>query len=160
MITCRFEDGVDTYLRHMTADVIALRDGELLLVRRAVHLIEGGKLAIPGGYMDRDETIVDTATREFREETGYAASNVRLFNLESRPHREPSGRQNVTAMFIADVDEQVGEPDAESTELCWISLAEAAGAGLAFDHGVQIELALEWLAGDQRSALVDGRKLG
>jgi ADP-ribose pyrophosphatase YjhB (NUDIX family) len=124
LITCRFEDGGEAQLRHTCADVVAIRDDKVLLVRRADHLVEGGKWATPGGYMDRDETIEQCAARELTEETGHVGSNFRLLYIDSRPERPSGGRQNVTIVFVADVGPQIGTPDHESTDMQWFTFGE------------------------------------
>jgi 8-oxo-dGTP pyrophosphatase MutT (NUDIX family) len=50
-----------------SANVIAVNgQGEILLIRRT----DNGNWAVPGGGMDLGESIIDTAVRETREETG------------------------------------------------------------------------------------------
>ena len=63
MITCAFEDGHPARLRHVVVHAVVEREGALLLVRRAAHLLEGGKWGLPGGFVDRDETVAQGALR-------------------------------------------------------------------------------------------------
>ena len=70
MINCRFENGRPASLRHVVVHAVVERDGALLLVKRAAHLSEGGKWGLPGGFLDRDERLVDGVLRELRGETG------------------------------------------------------------------------------------------
>jgi 8-oxo-dGTP diphosphatase len=116
-----------------------VRDDKVLFVRRAERLVEGGKWAVPGGYMDRDETVLQCARRELMEETGYEGSNFRLLYVDSRPERPSGGRQNVTVVFIADVpSERVGTPDHESTDVQWFPFDEVVAMAkrgeIAFWH--------------------------
>lgn len=58
MISCTFENGNKALrgLRHVTVGAIAINENnQVLLVKRAVHLPNGGKLSIPGGLLDRDK---------------------------------------------------------------------------------------------------------
>ena len=57
MINCVFENGSPASLRHVVVHAIVEKDGALLLGRRAPHLLEGGKLGLPGGFLDRDESL-------------------------------------------------------------------------------------------------------
>jgi 8-oxo-dGTP pyrophosphatase MutT (NUDIX family) len=70
-ITCRFNDSVEALLRHVTVATLVLRDDKVLLTKRSPNLDEGGKWCLPGGYMDRDESLDEAAGREVYEETGW-----------------------------------------------------------------------------------------
>lgn len=54
----------------VTVDSIVLKSGHVLLVRR--KSAPGKNLfAFPGGYLQQNESLVDCAIRELREETEY-----------------------------------------------------------------------------------------
>jgi oxygen-independent coproporphyrinogen III oxidase len=145
MITCTFEDGGVGKLRHVTVDVILVNKekNKILLVRRAKWLSEGGKLSLPGGYMSRDETIVETALRECKEESGYSANIVSLFRINDAPKRLHEDRQNVSFTFIAIADEKLQEHDNEVNEVQWIDFSTIPpGSDFAFDHFETIQLFL------------------
>ncbi len=51
-----------------TVDAVVIQSGHVLLVRRGAR--PGlGQLALPGGFIDQDETALDACLRELREET-------------------------------------------------------------------------------------------
>ncbi|MEM8793972.1 MAG: NUDIX domain-containing protein [Pseudomonadota bacterium] len=52
----------------VTADAVVIQSGHILLVERG-NLPGKGLLALPGGFLDPDETIRDAAVRELKEET-------------------------------------------------------------------------------------------
>lgn len=53
----------------VTVDSVIIKSGHILVVRR--RGIPGkGKIALPGGYLQQNELIVDGALRELKEETG------------------------------------------------------------------------------------------
>ncbi len=58
----------------------------LLAVRRGIPPAQH-RLALPGGYIDRDETWQEAVVRELSEETGLTAdaAGVRLFDVLSAP---------------------------------------------------------------------------
>src|SRR3569832_1131425 len=104
MIKCTFENSTTASLRHITTGVIIVNDqNEVLLVKRAEHLTRGGKYTIPGGFLDRDETVEEGALRELKEETGYNGEIVKLFHVNSNPNRPQEDRQNVDIIFTAKV---------------------------------------------------------
>jgi ADP-ribose pyrophosphatase YjhB (NUDIX family) len=156
MIQCRFESGDETSLRHMTVAVIAVRDNQILLVKRASHLLEGGKWTIPGGYLDRDETMAQGALRELREETGYAGTIDQLFLIVDRPDRPCEDRQNLSATFLATVGDIVGQPDHESTDVQWISLDNHEIVDhLAFDYSTVVHRYIQMVKTGENPAVVD-----
>ena len=66
MITCTFENGRRASLRHVVVHAVVEKDGALLLVRRAPHLLEGDKWGLPGGFLDRDESLSEGILRELK----------------------------------------------------------------------------------------------
>lgn len=135
MITCKFEDGGTGTLRHVVVDALVIKEGKILLVRRASHLLEGGKLCLPGGYLDRNETTIEGVMREVKEETGYEGVSAILFQLNDNPDRKNDDRKNVSFIYIIEVNEQSHQYDNEVTELKWFSLHELPEEKeVAFDH--------------------------
>lgn len=138
VITCAFEDGKRALLRHVVVHAIVERDGALLLVKRAPELIEGGKWGLPGGFLDRDENLVQGVLRELREETGWTGQVRGLLRVISRPDRPAEDRQNVAFDFVVAPLERVGEPDHEQTAVEWVPLDRLPA--LAFDQGESVAL--------------------
>jgi ADP-ribose pyrophosphatase YjhB (NUDIX family) len=156
MITCTFEDGHAARLRHVVVHAIVERDGALLLVQRAAHLAEGGKWGLPGGFLDRDERLVDGVLRELREETGWTGEVRRLFRINSRPDRPREDRQNVAVEFVIAPLERVGTPDSESTAVEWIPIERLPALdSLAFDAGETIRLYLAARGRPERTPILD-----
>jgi ADP-ribose pyrophosphatase YjhB (NUDIX family) len=144
VITCAFEDGHRALLRHVVVHAVVERNGALLLVKRAQRLLEGGKWGLPGGFLDRDETLADGVLRELREETGWEGRVAALLRVNSRPDRPREDRQNVAFDFVIAPVRQSGAPDDESTDVQWIPLgALPALETLAFDHGDTVRAYLD-----------------
>ena len=133
-MTCVFEDGGRARLRHAAVHAIVEKDDGLLLVKRAPHLSEGGKWGLPGGFLDRDETLAEGALRELREETGWEGRVVSLLRINSRPDRPREDRQNIAFDFVIEPLEKRGEPDTESSDVQWIPIDRVLSLDLAFDH--------------------------
>ena len=156
MIECSFENGHQARLRHVTADAVLLRGDNILLVRRADHLVEGGKLALPGGYLDRDETIQEGIRREILEETGFDCSSLEFISVFSSPNRPGDNRQNVTFIFSAQIGNQLGVPDEEVSSLHWFPLDDLPPPeSVAFDHMAGIEAFLKRKSGEQLAPSVE-----
>ena len=136
MINCRFENGRAAALRHVVVHAVVERDGALLLVKRAEHLSEGGKWGLPGGFLDRDERLVDGVLRELREETGWTGEVRALLRVNSRPDRPHEDRQNVAFDFVITPLARTGTPDDESSAVEWLPIDRLPPLdALAFDHG-------------------------
>lgn len=141
MITCNFEDGNKAKLRHVVVDVLVFKNNQILLEKRNIKLIEGGKWALVGGYMERDETIIDAVRRETLEETGYEIKNIKLLTIIDNPYRPGEDRQNISFVFICDASKKVGNSDWEVDDLKWFDLSNLPSKELiAFDHYQNIQL--------------------
>lgn len=141
MIICTFEKGYEAKLRHLVVHALVEKDNGILLVKRTGDLLESGKWGLPGGYLDRDETAAQGALRELYEETGWKGEIVTLFRINTIPNRPHEDRQNVSFDFIIRPLQKVGNPDAESSKVEFISFEKLyAKDQLAFDHGDTIEL--------------------
>lgn len=92
---------------------------QILLAKRAVGQLEGGKWCLPGGYMERDETTVQTSKREVYEETGYEIIDVIFLKFNDNPDRPGEDRQNVNFLYLGIASKQTGTPDDESSEVRW-----------------------------------------
>jgi 8-oxo-dGTP diphosphatase len=60
--------------------VVCVRDGEVLLIRRA-NPPRQGEWSIPGGRIEPGEAVLDAARRELREETGVEGEVVGLIDV-------------------------------------------------------------------------------
>ena len=117
---------------------------KVLLVKRGGEPYKG-KWALPGGFLQNDETAMEGALRELREETGLAASAVVELGVFSDPNRDPRERV-ITIAFYALVkpSEVVGGDDAD--EAAWFPIDELPQ--LAFDHADIINAAMERIRRD------------
>jgi 8-oxo-dGTP diphosphatase len=146
MITCEFENGNKASLRHVTVGCLAMKDGKILLARRAEGLLEAGKWALLGGFCDRDETTEETGVRECMEESGWIVNNARILRINDNPNRPHEDRQNIDFIYIVDAVEEKGKPDWETAELKWYDLDDLpADEEIAFDHLDAIDLYKKYL---------------
>ncbi|WP_348651723.1 NUDIX hydrolase [Paenibacillus silviterrae] len=124
---------------------------KLMLIRRAKSdqngkpNIEGGKWALPGGFVHEYETALEAAHRELAEETGVNGIFMKHFAVYDKPGRDPRG-WIISNAFYAIVREEVlqrrkAADDAEDVEL--FAVHELDESKLAFDHAMIIQEAVE-----------------
>lgn len=144
MIDCQFEDGPQANLRHAVIDALVIRDGQILLTKRADHLRSGGRWAIPGGFIERDETTMEAVMREVLEETGHTCEVKQLVTVMDNPNRRGDDRQNISFVFEVSPITQVAEADpAEVSAVAWFPLDQLPDESeMAFDH---LEIIWEWV---------------
>jgi 8-oxo-dGTP diphosphatase len=119
--------------------VLTIREDVLcaLAVRRGVPPYRG-RWALPGGFVEEDEGLVDAAQRELAEETGIADLPVHLEQLATygAPRRDPRMRVVSVAYlaFAAELPEPAAGTDA--SEARWREAADllSSSSRLAFDH--------------------------
>lgn len=144
MIQCTFENGNKAQLRHVVVDTLILKDGKLLIIKRSKKLLEGGKWAIVGGYVERDEELVDTVAREAFEETGYRVTDIKLLRINSSPNRPNEDRQNISFVYYCTALEKEGESDWEVSDQKWVSFDDLPPKDeIAFDHYQDIQAYLQ-----------------
>ncbi len=102
------------------ASLLAVREGRLLLVRRAVAPCLG-RLSLPGGFMELTETAEECAARELLEETGLRAGRLELVAVE----RDDTAYGSVVLLAYA-ASALEGEQAAgdDASEVLWVPLAE------------------------------------
>ncbi len=127
-----------------TADLaLTRRDGsEILLIKRGNHPFIG-KWALPGGFVNPDETVEAAAARELFEETGIlceaikdndetkdsaeidssSTNQVILLGVFSDPKRDPRG-WTITSLFGAEVgDDAVANAGDDARDARWFKLS-------------------------------------
>lgn len=132
----------------LTVDVAALtlHLGELqaLMVTRRNEPFRG-RLALPGGFVDQDEDLVDAALRELGEETGLAGVSVEQLRTYGAPGRDPRGRV-VSVAHVAVLPEPLaveGRDDAVDAGWHAVDRLLAQPDRLAFDHAEILADAVE-----------------
>ncbi|MFE7033740.1 NUDIX domain-containing protein [Streptomyces sp. NPDC057621] len=128
--------------------IFTLRDDQLmvLLIERGLEPFLG-KPAMPGGYVQKNETLREGALRELAEEAGIDGSRLHLEQLGTYadPGRDPRGRV-VTVAHLAlgpDLPDPVGGTDAERAFWAPAARLEDGTLDLAFDHHHILTEALE-----------------
>jgi 8-oxo-dGTP diphosphatase len=128
--------------------IFTLRDDQLmvLLVERGLDPFRGMP-AMPGGYVQKNETLREGALRELAEEAGIDGSRLHLEQLGTYadPGRDPRGRV-VTVAYLAlgpNLPAPVGGTDAARAFWAPAAHLEDGTLSLAFDHQAILTEALE-----------------
>ncbi len=128
----------------VTTDVVIFslvgNDLKVLLIKR------GGRpfldmWALPGGFIQMDESLEEAAARELEEETGVSDVYIEQLFTFGEPDRDPRTRVITVAYFaLVPYGAIQHRPGDDATETSWFSVFELPE--LAFDHGTIIDYAL------------------
>lgn len=127
----------------LTADCVVFTVDEdqlqLLLIRRTGEPF-AGRWALPGGFVEEDETADAAARRELEEETGLRDIYLEQLYTMSRVDRDPRGRV-ISVAHMALVRRGLHLAAAsDASDAAWLPVSDARG--LAFDHDEIVERAL------------------
>jgi 8-oxo-dGTP diphosphatase len=128
----------------LTVDAVVFRKKEekteVLLIRRKNPPFQGD-WALPGGFVDMDETLERAVARELFEETGLKDIRLRQLHAFSTPGRDPRGHTISVVFwgFLEDDQQAKGGDDAQ--DAAWFDIDELPK--LAFDHKDVVEMALK-----------------
>jgi len=130
-----------------TADVVLItREAQprVLLIRRAREPF-AGTWALPGGFVNPDESIVDAAKRELHEETGLEIATLEPLYTTGDPGRDPRG-WTISIAFLARVESGELQPKAgdDAAAVKWFRLNKLPE--LAFDHAMLVRRAIARIA--------------
>jgi 8-oxo-dGTP diphosphatase len=120
----------------VTADIAIFSDNtenqKVLLIQRGNDPFKG-QWALPGGFIEMDETLMATAMRELKEETGLSVPELTQFRTYGDPGRDPRGR-TVTVIFFGFVnpDKATVAGGDDAAEARWFPIDQLPT--LAFDH--------------------------
>lgn len=116
----------------MTVDAVVVQSGHILLVKRG-DMPGKGLWALPGGFLNQEETMLDGAIRELKEETKIKVpvpvlkGSIKGSKTFDAPNRSARGRTITQAFFIdlgfaEELPKVKGSDDAEKA--FWVPLHE------------------------------------
>ena len=127
-------------INNVTVDVVARLNMKYLFIKRG-KVPFAGYLALPGGFVNTDETTKQAAARELLEETNLKveSSELTLLKLLDDPHRDPRGRTiSLVYLYVDpsfnDWDQLQAGDDANEIVLIDINDVEHFKVEMAFDH--------------------------
>jgi len=98
--------------------IIRSPNGKVLIGRRSATTRYGNKWCLPGGYIEYEESFIETAHREVFEETGLAIRIEGIVNVVSN-HLDDL-HHTLVIVLIGDVLGNDEKPGDDLTELKWI----------------------------------------
>lgn len=111
---------------------IAENDLKVLLIRRGQEPYMG-RWALPGGFVEMDESLDDAAARELKEEVGVEKVYLEQLYTFGEPSRDPRGRVISVAYFaLVDAERQHISAASDAADAAWHSVFRPPR--LAFDH--------------------------
>lgn len=131
----------------LTVDSVVVQSGHVLLVERGGDPGKG-KLALPGGFLEPSEPLLDGALRELREETLIDVDvrpHLKASSAFDDPHRSQRGRL-ITHAFLFDLPpgdfpKVAGADDAAAAR--WVPLSEIRVDAMFEDHAFIIRKMLK-----------------
>ena len=138
----------------LSADAVWIARGRILLVRRGRPPYRG-MWALPGGFVELDETVEHAVERELFEETGLRGRAGPIVGVYSGPDRDP---RKPTATVAYRIRGRPGPPVAgdDAAGAAWVPLGEAHP--LAFDHAAIVRDAVRALGPSRRSGRAARRR--
>lgn len=130
----------------LTADIVVTSGSHILLIRRAKPPFED-KLVLPGGHVESNETMLEAAVRELREETCLVTdpSELHFLTYLDEPGRDPRPGRRVSFVFQIDLTVDDSRLDSlkasdDARELVWRDLNSLSEKEIGFDHFKAINL--------------------
>lgn len=113
----------------VTTDAVVVCMGHVLMIKRGRNPGKG-QYALPGGFLDQNESIQDGCLRELKEETHidlpkrYLEAYISNTHVFDHPNRDPRGR-TITNAFLFDLDMKefpAVRADDDASDIEWIPL--------------------------------------
>ena len=142
-----YKYGYDYPMPSITCDVLVLREkfktndkgfletkNEVLLIKRKNEPFKDC-WALPGGFMEIDETLVECAKRELKEETGIDVNESKLYfkKILDKVDRDSRGRV-VSVVYMTHVSQKtIVNAGDDAKEYAWFEINNLP-SNMAFDH--------------------------
>ena len=119
--------------RPLAVDAIIIYGDKIIFIQRRNEPYRNMP-ALPGGFVEENETTEQAVKREVKEETGLDAEILKLVGVYSNPHRDPRGPVVSVCYLLKAGGTYRASTDA--SEVILLKLNEIPK--LAFDHSAMI----------------------
>lgn len=126
----------------VTVDAVVIQSGHILLIERRANPGKG-LWALPGGFVDQQERLLDACLRELREETRLKVptpvlkGSIRQQKVYDDPYRSARGR-TLTHAFYLELEPSVNLPKVkggdDAKKASWVPLADISPSIMFEDH--------------------------
>lgn len=117
---------VDAVIFYRKSDLL-----KILLIQRKNDPFKG-QWALPGGFLEENETMEEGAKRELYEETGLKIEKLQQVGAFGTPGRDPRGRTiSIAFVGLIDVEQKLKASD-DASDVKWFNMNDLPD--LAFDH--------------------------
>ena len=115
----------------ITVDCIVEKGGKILLIKRKNHPFSD-QWALPGGFVEYGEKVMDAVKREVKEETNIDTEVEEILDVYSNPKRDPRGH-TISICYIGK-GKGMAFGDSDASDAKFFELSDINYDKLAFDH--------------------------
>tara|TARA_B100001758_G_C18188605_1_gene493374 strand:- start:379 stop:825 length:447 start_codon:yes stop_codon:yes gene_type:complete len=120
----------------LAVDAAVYHDRKVLLIERGREPFKG-KLAFPGGFVEKGENPEDAVLRELAEECGLNGEVVGTMEVRGEPNRDPRGHVVSIVYHVRATGNPTAGDDAAKAE--WHNVDEIRPDQMAGDHFLILE---------------------
>jgi 8-oxo-dGTP diphosphatase len=124
---------MDISTPYLTVDGVVIQNKKVLLVKRKRRAFIG-YWGLPGGFVERGETLKGAVSKEVLEETGIKVAPGKIIGIYDDPKRDPGGHVISVAFLCRPMGGKLRPQEQEVKEAEFFSLAEIRKLKIAFDH--------------------------
>lgn len=150
-----YANGLPYLPTHTTVDAVVVQSGHLLVIERGAHP-QKGSLALPGGFINSDETLLNGMLRELKEETKIKVpypvlkGNIKHQKVFDDPNRSSRGRVFSYTFLIELPPSPNGLPkikaSSDASSAKWMPLSDLDPKQMFEDHYFIIQSMIGHLA--------------
>lgn len=116
----------------LTVDTVVTNNTSVVLIKRKNPPYKGF-WALPGGFVEYEETVESAAVRETKEETGLDVELGTIVGVYSKPGRDPRGHV-ITICYLAQKTGGNLFADTDASDAHWFEVNKISKIDMAFDH--------------------------